>query len=206
MIKLMENQDAISTMKGIVSKISSSLDFATAHADIKLFNLKAIHSKGTVIKILCAVLKSFCDSIKATKTMDAIDIVECAEILEEKYSHDSIKDIILALKKAKMKGMTFYNAIDSSIILLICTEYFDDKSKWLEGRHKETKSLGGDIRDETTTVQIAMEESMQKKEQQLKDYAEKMRIEKQQNLLMKQNAAIAQMTKGWPAEMKIVKE
>ena len=181
-----------SMVKGLITQISNGLDLATAHASPKLFNVRAKLGKGAVIKLLCAVLKSFCDSIKASRTMDAIDIVECAELLEEKYSHDSLKDIILALKYAKLKGMTFYNSIDSSVIMLICSEYFEKKSAWLEAQHKEYKSKFGDFRDETDTVQKAMDEALKKKQQQQQEYIAKMKLEKELDKQIKINQVIQQ--------------
>jgi hypothetical protein len=99
--------------------------------------------------------------------MDTIDIVECAELLEERYSHDSVKDIILALKNAKLKGTKFYNAIDVSVIMAICSEYFDEKAKWLESRHEQTKLKYSDSNNETMTIMRAMEESAEKKQREL---------------------------------------
>ncbi len=159
-----KNADSV---KSLVTQIASGLDLPTAHMSPKLFNLKSKYGKGTVIKILCAVLKSFCDSIKASKTMDTIDIIECAELLEEKYSHDSMKDIILALKNAKLKGTKFYNAIDVSVIMAICSEYFEEKTKWLESRHEQTKLLYSDSNNETMTVLRGMEEGAEKKQRDL---------------------------------------
>lgn len=152
------------SLKMLVTSMSSGLDLATAHTAPKLFNLKAKLGKGMVIKILCAVLKSFCDSIKASKTMDAIDIVECAELLEERYSHDSIKDIILALKMAKLKGTKFYNAVDVSVIMGICEEYFESKIIWMENQHEVLKSKHSDSNTEADTIVSAMRVAAEKKE------------------------------------------
>lgn len=171
-------------IKSLVSMIASNLDYQTALESPKIFHLKTTIGKEMTTKLICAVLVSFCDSIKATRTMDAIDTIECAELLQQKYSHDSIKDIMLALRNAKMKGMTFYNAIDVSVIMGICEEYFENKAKYLESRHNETKNKSGFIRDETTTLLVGFEEAMEKK-QKANDEAKRIAAEKRQIELLK---------------------
>lgn len=159
--------DNSQNIKALVTQIAYGLDFSAAVASPKIFTLRTKLGKGNVIKLLCAVLKAFCDSIKASKNMDAMDMLECAEALEEKYTHDSIKDIILALKQAKIKGKKFYSCVDISVIMGICDEYFDSKAQWLEQRHLEQKNQFAQTRDVTLTLQKGMEDSMHKREKEL---------------------------------------
>lgn len=133
----------------------------------KIFQLRKQLSKGKLIAVICGILKAFCDSIKAARTMDAVDILEAAEAIEERYSHDSVKDIILALKEAKQNGTVFYNSVDISIILKILDEYFESKAKWLENRHNTLKSSGGAVNNEVTSLMIGMERAADQRTKEL---------------------------------------
>lgn len=163
-----------SEIKSLVGQMQYGLTKEKALTDPKIFQLRKTLKKSKLIAVICAILKAFCDSIKASKTMDAVDILEAAEAIEERYSHDSVKDIILALKEAKTgvlkfegKPITFYNAIDLSIILKILDAYFENKAIWLEQRHNELKGQYSQSSNETTSMMIAMERSREEKERQL---------------------------------------
>jgi hypothetical protein len=119
----------------------------------KIFRLKKTIGQETLVKLMCVIIKSFCDSIKATRTMDAVEILECAEMIIEKYTHDSVKDILLALKRAKEKGMSFYNVVNIPIIFDIITEYMEKKSEWIETRQADEKSrYDGSVRTESASM------------------------------------------------------
>lgn len=163
-----------SEIKSIVGQMQYGLTKEKALTDPKIFQLRKTLKKSKLIAVICAILKAFCDSIKASKTMDAVDILEAAEAIEERYSHDSVKDIILALKEAKTgvlkfegKPITFYNAIDLSIILKILDAYFENKAIWLEQRHNELKNQHSQSSNETTSMMVAMERSREEKEKHL---------------------------------------
>ena len=119
----------------------------------KIFRLKKTIGQETLVKLMCVIIKSFCDSIKATRTMDAVEILECSEMILEKYTHDSVKDILLALKRAKEKGMSFYNVVNIPVIFTIITEYMEKKSEWVETRQADEKShYDGSVRTESASM------------------------------------------------------
>lgn len=149
----------------LVYDLSYGLTFEQAASSKKLFQIKKTHGPGNLIKLLAVIVKSFCDSIKATKTMDAVDIFECSELLSETYTHDSVKDIILALKNAKKDGKTFYNAVSTPVIFEILTKYFDQKSAYFEAREKDAKSKNdGSVRSEAYTQSVVQEKRIERQE------------------------------------------
>lgn len=154
-------------IKSLVSEMSYGLTIEKAFTAPKIFQLKKNQGTTTTIAIICAILKAFCDSIKANRSMDSVDIVECAEAILTKYSHESVKDIVLALKEAKLKGMKFYNSVDIAVIFEILTEYFEKKSLWIERKNSLEKTSHGSECNESTSLMIALERSREEKEKQL---------------------------------------
>lgn len=143
--------------------MSYGLTIEKAFTAPKVFTLKKNLGTTTTIAIICAILKAFCDSIKAQRAMDSVDIVECAEAVLIKYSHESMKDIVLALKEAKLKGMKFYNSIDIAVIFEILTEYFEKKSSWIEQKNNLQKTAYCQENTYSTTLAIEMDKAKEKR-------------------------------------------
>lgn len=137
-MQLLEEKNKIT--KVLVSEMSTGLTIQKAMVAPKIFQVKKKLGMETLIKLLCVIIKSFCDSIKAKDSLDASDILECAEFISETYTHDSVKDIVMALKQAKMNGMKFYNKLSTPVILEIITEYMGNKSSYTEKRESDNTS------------------------------------------------------------------
>ena len=73
-------------------------------------------AKRVVVKLLVVVLRAFVDSLRVPDKPDAADIIELADTLAHTYTHDSLKDIILALKEARTSGTKFYQSLDVSTL------------------------------------------------------------------------------------------
>jgi hypothetical protein len=142
----------------LIYDISVGLTIEKAMQSPKLFQLKKSIGQETTLKLICVIIKSFCDSIKASRTMDSVDILECAELLVDRYSYDSAKDFVLAFKEAKTKGMNFYNTISTPIIFEIVNEYMEKKSSFIEKRAAdETSKYDGSVRTEAHTRVVEAE-------------------------------------------------
>lgn len=158
-ISLIEKEN--SSVKNLIAEMSVGLTIEKAISSPKIFQVKKRYGMEILIKILCVIIKSFCDSIRASKTMDAADILECADLIAETYTHDSIKDIIMALKQAKKNGKNFYNSISTPVIFEIISEYMNNKIAFIEKREADFKSqYTGDTRTEMGTI-LAMNERIE---------------------------------------------
>lgn len=156
----------ISKARLLIHDIGKDLTVIKAAESPKVFELKKALGEEMLVKVVCMVIKSFCESIKASKTMDAIDIIECAEDLIGTYTHDSVKDFILALKLAKKEGMKFYNCVNNGIVMGIINDYMDHKAASLEKLHNDTISLNdGSTRTEAYTLAISAENKYNKEKQ-----------------------------------------
>ncbi|GAB2784840.1 MULTISPECIES: hypothetical protein [Hymenobacter] len=123
-----------------LAELSVGLTVAQAAAAPKLFQLKKQVGEDVVIKLLVIVLRAFVDSVRVAEKPDAADILELADTLAQTYTHDSVKDIILALKEARTTGTRFFNALDPATIYGIISKYFDRKARTLENQHLDRKA------------------------------------------------------------------
>ncbi|QKG55209.1 hypothetical protein GKZ68_00285 [Hymenobacter sp. BRD128] len=129
-------------LREVLADLSVGLTRQAASAAPKVFQLNRSLGPGVVVKLLVVVLRAFVDSVRVPDKMGAADVIECAEALAATYTHDSIKDIILALKEARLSGYKFYQALDPSQVFEIVAVYFDKKANWLEHQHRDQKAQG----------------------------------------------------------------
>lgn len=107
--------------------------------------LRSIENKvgrPVLIKLVCAVLKLFADSLNITQTLSALQVYELAQLWIEQYPTDSLKDLILCLKRVKQGkyGKTF-NRIDIQVISEFWTAYLNEKAEYRENQHLKQKAV-----------------------------------------------------------------
>jgi hypothetical protein len=136
-------------IREMLAEMSFGLTKQIALKAPKIFQLNQRLGEQNVVKLLVAVLRAFVDSLRVKDKPDPADIMELAETLALTYTHDSIKDIMLALKEA---GHNFFQALDISTVFAIITTYFEAKSSYLLHRHLDQKATGGS--QEATTVKL----------------------------------------------------
>lgn len=124
-------------LREVLADMSVGLTRPAAASAPKLFQLNRTLGPVVVVKLLVVVLRAFVDSVRVPDKMGAADIIETAEALAQTYTHDSIKDIILALKEARMGGKVFYQCLDPAQVFEIVVKYFDKKAQWLENYHQD---------------------------------------------------------------------
>ena len=136
----------------MLADISIGLTPAQALAAPKLFQLAYRLGEREVVKLLVVILRAFVDSLRVKEKPDAADLIELAGTLAQTYTHDSLKDIILALKEARTHGTNFFQALDVSTLYRLIADYFDRKARYLEHRHLDQKATGAST--EATTVRL----------------------------------------------------
>ncbi|SDY56958.1 hypothetical protein [Hymenobacter psychrophilus] len=124
----------------VLAELSAGLTVAQAAAAPKLFQLKWTLGEEVVVKLLVIILRAFVDSVRVADKPDAADILEMADTLAQIYTHDSVKDIILALKEARTIGTKFFNALDPATIYGLLNAYFEKKARHLENQHLDQKT------------------------------------------------------------------
>ena len=126
----------------MLADIGIGLTRAQALAAPKIFQLNHRIGEREVVKLLVLILRAFVDSLRVKDKPDAGDLIALADDLSRTYTHDSIKDIILALKEARTGGHNFFQALDVSTLYKLIADYFDKKAHFLENRHLDQKASG----------------------------------------------------------------
>lgn len=127
-------------LREMVADLSLSLTRQQAAAAPKLFQLKHRLTEAVVVKLLVVVLKCFCDAVRVPEKPSPAELIEAAEVLAATYTHDSIKDVVLALKEARLSGFNFFQSLDTTKIFGIVAAYFEKKVDWLKAQHLDTKA------------------------------------------------------------------
>jgi hypothetical protein len=150
--ELTDNEKNIEVRK-MISQMSVGLTLEKAVQSPKIFSIKKKFGEEILVKMLVVIVHTFCHSLKVKEKMDAVEVVDCARTLSEKYTHDSVKDIILALKEAKQNGMVFYNSVSEQVIYQIIDEFMNKKAAYLENKHNDMISKNdGSVRTVNQTI------------------------------------------------------
>ena len=122
-----------------LADVSVSLTRPKVLASPKMFQVRRLYGPDVVVKLLVVALKAFVDSVKVPRTLDPAEIIDLADELANIYTHDSIMDIVLALKEGRMGGTKFYNSLDATKIYALITAYFERKAEWVENHNLDQK-------------------------------------------------------------------
>lgn len=123
----------------MLADMSVGLSRSAAAQAPKIFRLNVTLGPEVVVKLLVVVLRAFVDSLKVADKPDAADLVDLADDLARIYTHDSLKDIVLALKEARLSGYKFYNAVDTTKLAGLIADYFERKADWLQNENQDQK-------------------------------------------------------------------
>ncbi|MBB4600928.1 hypothetical protein HNQ93_001711 [Hymenobacter luteus] len=124
----------------LVAQLSAGLTLEQAAAAPKLFQLSRQYGEDEIRKLLAVILRAFVDSVRVPDKPTPADVLDLADTLLQTYSHDSLRDIVLALKQARTGGTIFYQALDPATIYGLLRAYFERKATFLEQRHLDQKA------------------------------------------------------------------
>jgi hypothetical protein len=122
-------------LKLLLVEISMELTLEKALRAPKIVELKQSLGEKDLLKLLCFILKAFADSLKVKNSLTVPEIIETANLIMEKYTHESVKDIILAFKQAKLSGRKFYQSLSTGAVFELLNDYFLQKAIYLENTH-----------------------------------------------------------------------
>lgn len=119
----------------ILSKKMVELSPEMALNQPKLFQI----GKDTARVQILTILAYFNEIAKVKEKLQGYELLILAGFISEKYSHDSVEDILLALKDAIFSGRQFYNKLSIQDISDVLGTYFEKKAAMLENAHKAKK-------------------------------------------------------------------
>lgn len=121
-------------------EIAVKTNFEVATTAPKVSVLLGTIGEDTLLKLIVVIIKQFCDSLNVP-AMTAMQIFECAKEYITTYPLNSVKDLILCLRKAK-KGEygQIYNRLDQATIFTFITKYEEERSQYFENKRKNLKA------------------------------------------------------------------
>lgn len=121
-------------LRRLYVQLQADLTMEQALTAPKLMNLKRTLGEEMVCKLLSFVIGSATAShVQATPT----DVLEVAMLFAEHHPTESVKDLVVAFKRAKLKGQAPAGLPLSTLVFQLFGTYLDEKSRFLEQRHRE---------------------------------------------------------------------
>jgi hypothetical protein len=114
-----------------------------------LFVTKKDIGEDDVLKVVCFVIHGFQRSLHLPndRIMDSTELVIASGDYIDKYTHDSIIDLIQAFKDARHKGTVFYNKFSQQDLNQILNNHFEAKAIALElmNRNPKRQSIAPEV-------------------------------------------------------------
>lgn len=119
-------------------EVESSISFSNVIQSKKLN--QTIKSLGEPYTIRCiqAITWFFCESVGAS--ISPLNLIQFAKDIMNNYPNESIDDIILSFKQARISGNKIYK-LTSVVLHEIWKKYLDEKYQFIENRILDEKSL-----------------------------------------------------------------
>jgi hypothetical protein len=70
-------------------------------------------------------------------TTSPLEVLEVAGLVLEHHPTESVKDLVMAFKRAKLKGQVPPGLPLAALVFQVLGSYLDEKSRYLEQRHRE---------------------------------------------------------------------
>lgn len=121
-------------LRRLYMQLQADLTMEQALTAPKLMNLKRTLGEEMLRKLLSFVIGSATASHVQASPMD---VLEVAMLFMEQHPTESVKDLVMALKRAKLKGQAPAGLPLSTLVFQLFGAYLDEKSRFLEQRHRE---------------------------------------------------------------------
>ncbi len=121
-------------LRRVYVQLQAAMTMEQALAAPKLMNLRGSLGDEMVRKLLCFVVAS---ATASHLSASPLDVLEVATLLAEQYPTESVKDVVLAFKRAKLKGQAPAGLPLATLVFQVMSGYLDEKSRYLEERHRE---------------------------------------------------------------------
>ena len=123
-----------------LATMSTSLDFAVANDGVKFPQLVKEIGKETALTQLCLVIKCFSETIRSKDKLRNSEIVEVAGMILQEFTAESLEDILMAFKRAKLRGEVFYHGLEQGKLFDLINTYLSEKAEWREADEKKKKA------------------------------------------------------------------
>lgn len=124
-----------------IAKIESSLSIRKSiETGIQLKKMGEIYGHENTLLLLTRLIENTVSFFNVNNNLSGNQTVQIALVIIERFGHDNIQDIVLALKDARMGFCEkVYGRIDGEIIINWIVAYMEKKAEELEKIHKIQK-------------------------------------------------------------------
>lgn len=139
-------------------QVQHSINFdITLSKSISIAEARRRSGGDLVKKMILVATKYFVNSLQVKNKLAPLDLLEFAMLFEEKYEHESVDDLILALKLAKTSGKKLYQSISSQELFEIMNEYLEKKAEKREDEHRKRKVSSRDFQNTISILPVVKE-------------------------------------------------
>lgn len=124
-----------------VAKIESSLSIRQSiESGIQLVKMGEHFGFEETLKLLTRLVENTANYFNINHNLKGTQLVQVCQAIIERFGHDNIEDIVLALKDARL-GLCdkIYGRIDGEVILGWIEQYMDKKAQEIEKIHHQNK-------------------------------------------------------------------
>ncbi|WP_460639477.1 hypothetical protein [Larkinella harenae] len=115
--------------------LQESVNLVEAEQAKKIFQIRASIGQPMVLKLVCAIIKRFDDSLNTSERMTPLQVFEAGQLWIDSYPTESLKDLILCLKRAKTGQYgKIFNRVDVQVLSEFFGKYLQEKAEWRESR------------------------------------------------------------------------
>lgn len=151
-----------------IARIESELSIRQSIENgIQLQKMGEVFGHEDTLKLIVRLIRNTANFFNVTNNLSAGQFVQIAQVIIERFGHDNIQDIVLALKDARMGFCEkVYGRIDGEIIINWIVAYMGKKSEELEKMHKSQKVTLNEISPDI--LEVVKNATNQKKDVQSK--------------------------------------
>ena len=126
-----------------------------------------IFGHNETMKLIVRLIQNTASFFNVNKSLTDSQLVQIAQVIIERFGHDNIQDIVLALKDARMGFCEkVYGRIDGETIINWIVAYMEKKAEELEKMHKSQKVTLNEISPDI--LEVVKNATNQKKDVQSK--------------------------------------
>lgn len=139
-------------LRRLYVQVQADLTMDQALAAPKLMNLSRTLGDEMVRKLLSFVIGS---ATASHLQASPLDVLEVATLFAEQHPTESVKDLVVAFKRAKLKGQAPAGLPLSTLVFQVFGTYLDEKSRYLEQLHHER--LAQEATDEYGVIRAVLQ-------------------------------------------------
>lgn len=125
----------------LLAEIRRDVSLEAIYKSPCIAQMKQRVSETTIFKLVCFIICDFQLSMKfdKAKVLTNSEIIDLADWFLTTYTHDTIKDLILALKESRT-GRQWFGRVSMSDMLQVIEKHFEKKADYIEALNSTHRS------------------------------------------------------------------